>query len=45
MAWPRKPRGEAKPEDKREAGSPEEDAPRTINGIRVAKASTIVRQG
>ena len=41
MALRRKPRTDAKPDDK----AKNEDAPRTVNGIRVAKALTIIRQG
>lgn len=45
MVIRRKPRNESKPEAKDAPKQPSADAPRMINGIRVAKASTIVRQG
>ena len=49
MVFRRKPRNEAKPkaksDDKDAPKEPSPDAPRMINGVRVAKASTIVREG
>ena len=41
MPFRRKPRNTPKPDAKK----PAPDAPRMINGVRVAKASTIVRAG
>ena len=38
-------RRNAEPDDKAAVKSENEDAPRTINGIRVPKALTIIRQG
>ena len=43
LAWRTKPREAAKPNEK--AASEDAERPRMINGIRVAKASTIMRQG
>ena len=43
LAWRTKPREAAKPNEK--AVSEDAERPRMINGIRVAKASTIMRQG
>lgn len=43
LAWRRKPPENAKPNDK--TASEDAERPRMINGIRVAKASTIMRQG
>ncbi len=45
MVFRRKPRNEAKPKAKTDPKEPSPDAPRMINGVRVAKASTIVRAG
>ena len=47
MVFRRKPRNDAKPKpDAKDAPKqPASDAPRMINGVRVAKASTIVREG
>ena len=47
MVFRRKPRNDAKPKPdaKDTPKQPASDAPRMINGVRVAKASTIVRQG
>ena len=45
MALRRKPRTDAKPDDKAAIKAENEDAPRTVNGIRAAKALTIIRQG
>ncbi len=45
MPFRRKPRNTPKPDAKRTPKEPSPDAPRMINGVRVAKASTIVRAG
>ena len=48
MVFRRKPRNDANPKAKSDAKDapkePSPDAPRMINGVRVAKASTIWRQ-
>ena len=45
MPFRRKPRKTPKPDAKNTPKSESGDAPRMINGVRVAKASTIVREG
>lgn len=45
MVFRRKPRNDAKPEAKDAPKEPSPETPRMINGVRVAKASTIVRSG
>ena len=45
MVFRRKPRNAPKPKAKPAPKQPASEAPRMINGVRVAKASTIVRQG
>ena len=45
MVFRRKPRNDAKPEAKAAPEDPSPGAPRMVNGVRVAKASTIVRSG
>lgn len=45
MAWIRKPRGEAKPDDKPEAKNSDEGGSRIVNGIRVSEGVAIIRRG